>query len=128
MTFGADVTSKLSSPPAHDLAWVAIAQNTKSRATVVARTFFAARSQAMALLGCGPDEVVLTVRPDWHLDTKIGNLTLEPGPQCVLLHPADLLTLEPMRFIDRLKWWAVREAERKPRERMPLRRRKNGGG
>lgn len=61
----------LASPPPHEVDWFAFKTDRSEATFVTARTWFAARSLAMAELGCGPDEIVVR---DWPfggvVDTK----------------------------------------------------------
>lgn len=67
--------SQLSSPPATPIEWVALRVHTElapKPLVVTARTWFEARSLAMAELGCGPGDIVVSPKPD-PLDSLFGN-------------------------------------------------------
>ena len=63
----------LSSPPSHDVDWFAFRRHTRDEATFVrARTWFAARSLAMAELDCGPDDIEVKDWPFGGVEPKAG--------------------------------------------------------
>lgn len=56
------MSRECSVPPAQPVQWLAKCKKTKSSTVVTSRTWFDGRAQAMAVLGCGPDEIEVTMK------------------------------------------------------------------
>ena len=55
---------ELNAPPSHPVPWRAVSKKNGESVRVVASLWFIARREAMALLGCDPNELEVTQIPD----------------------------------------------------------------